>query len=111
MVGAGKSEEVIQRILQINEKCICVSGNREKYITEGMPTIVHDEKVRISQEQLDRNEWIKKQLSNISIEFIKSLPKEKIFEIFDKKIYITHYPMDSDKNFKRHIKNANLQEN
>lgn len=111
MVGAGKSEEVIQRILQINKKCVCVSGNREKYITEGMPTIVHDEKLRVNQEQLDRNEWIKKHLSNISIEFIKSLPKENMFEIFGKKIYITHYPMDSEKNFKKHIKNANLQEN
>ena len=46
MVGAGKSEEVIQRILQIKEKCIYVRGNREKYIIEGMPTIVHDEKVK-----------------------------------------------------------------
>ena len=31
-----------------------------------MPTIVHDEKVKVTQEQLDRNEWIKSQLSNIS---------------------------------------------
>ena len=75
MVGAGKSEEVIQRILQIKEKCIYVRGNREKYIIEGMPTIVHDEKVKVSQEQLDRNEWIKSQLSNISKKFIKTLHK------------------------------------
>ena len=61
MGGAGKSEEVIQKILQTKEKCICVRGNREKYIIEGMPTIVHDEKVKVSKEQLDRNEWIKKQ--------------------------------------------------
>lgn len=59
MDGAGKSEEVIQRILQIREKCICVRGNREKYIIKGMPTIVHDEKVKVSQEQLERNKWIK----------------------------------------------------
>lgn len=44
------------KILQIKEKCICVRGNREKYIIEGMPTIVHDEKVKVSKEQLDRNE-------------------------------------------------------
>lgn len=111
MDGAGKSEDVIQKILQIKEKCICVKGNREKYIIEGMPTIVHDEKVKVSKEQLDRNEWIKKHLSNTSIEFIKSLPKENIIEIFGKKIYMAHYPMDSETNFKRHIKIANLRDN
>lgn len=111
MVGAGESEEVIQRILQIKEKCICVRGNREKYIIEGMPAIVHDEKVKVSQEQLDRNEWIKSHLSNISIKFIQSLPKENIIEVSGKKIYMVHYPMDSEMNFKKHIKIANLQEN
>lgn len=111
MVGAGKSEEVIQRILRIKEKCICVRGNREKYIIEGIPTVVHDEKMEVSQEQIDRNEWIKSHLSNESIKFMQSLPKENIIEIADKKIYIVHYPMDSKMNFKKHIKIANLQEN
>ena len=111
MVGAGKSEEVIQRILRIKEKCICVRGNREKYIIEGIPTVVHDEKMEVSQEQIDRNEWIKSHLSNVSIKFIQSLPKENIIEVADKKIYIVHYPMDSKMNFKKHIKIANLQEN
>ena len=39
-----------------------------------MPTIVHDEKVKVSMEQLDRNDWIKK---DSSIELIKSLPKRE----------------------------------
>ena len=111
MVGAGKSEEVIQRILQIKEKCIYVRGNQEKYIIEGMPTIVHDEKVKASQEQLDRNEWIKRHLSNISKKFIKTLPNDNMIEVFNKKIYIVHYPLDNETNFKRHIKIVNLQEN
>ena len=76
-----------------------------------MPRIVHDEKVKISKEQFNRNEWIKKHLSNASIEFIRSLPKENIIELFDKKIYMAHYPMDSKMNFKKHIKIANLQDN
>lgn len=111
MDGAGKSEEVIQRILQIREKCICVRGNREKYIIKGIPTIVHDEKVKVSQEQLERNKWIKDNLSSISKKFIVSLPKENLIEAFNKKIYMVHYPMDSEMSFKRHIKVANLQEN
>lgn len=53
----------------------------------------------------------KKHLSNTSIEFIKSLPKENIIEIFGKKIYIVHYPMEDGINFKKHIKVASLQDN
>ena len=75
MIGAGKSEEVIQRIMRIKEKCICVRGNREKYIIDGIPTKVHDEKEKVSQGQLDKNEWIKSHLSNVSKKFIKSVDK------------------------------------
>lgn len=109
--GAAKSEDVVQRIMQIKDKCICVRGNREKYIIEGMPLTVHDEKIKTSQEQLDRNEWIKNHLSKTSIEYIYNLPKEITYEIDGKKIYIVHYPMKEDGNFKRHIKVANLKEN
>ena len=111
MDGAGKSEDVIQKILSIKEQCICVRGNREKYIIDGMPTVVHDERIKVSKEQLDRNEWIKKHLSNISIEFIKSLPAENTIKIFDKKIYMAHYPLDNKMSFKKHVKVANLQDN
>lgn len=111
MVGAGRSEEVIQRMLQIKDKIICVRGNREKYIIEGIPLVLHDEKIKTSQEQLDSNKWIKSHLSNVSKEFIASLPKESMIELFGKKIYIVHYPMDSNMNFKKHVKIANLKEN
>lgn len=109
--GAGMSEEVIQRILQEKDKFICISGNREKYIIEGMPLVVHDEKIKISQEQLDNNEWIKSHLSDSSKKFISLLPKELMLELYGKKIYIVHYPMDSNMNLKKHIKIANLKEN
>ena len=35
-----------------------------------MPKVVHDEKVKISDEQIQENEWIKKGLSDSSIEFM-----------------------------------------
>ena len=76
-----------------------------------MPTVVHDGKLKVSQEQLERYKWIKSHLSNSSIKFIQSMPNENIIEIFGKKIYMAHYPMDSKMNFKKHIKIANLQEN
>ena len=95
----------------LGKKCICVRGNREKYIIEGIPLIVHDEKVRISQEQLDRNEWLKKQLKSELLEYIYKLPKEITYIVEGKKIYISHYPMKEDGSFKKHIKIANIEDN
>lgn len=109
--GAPMSEEVVQKIIHIRKKIIAVRGNRENYIIEGLPKMVHDEKMKISDEQLQRNEWVKKELSDSSIEFISKLPKEIICEIEGNKIYIAHYPMNEDGNFRKHIKKANVDEN
>lgn len=109
--GAAKSENVIKRIVEMKDKCICVKGNREKYIIDGMPLIVHDEKKKTSQEQLDRNEWIKNHLTKTSINYIHELPKEVIYEIDGKRIYLVHYPMKEDGSFRRHIKIANIEDN
>ena len=54
--GAPMSEEVVQKIINMGQKVIAVRGNRERYIIEGMPKIVHDEKVKVSDEQFKRNE-------------------------------------------------------
>lgn len=109
--GAPFSEQVVQKIMQIKDKLIIVRGNREKYITEGMPKVVHDEKVVLSQEQLDRHEWMKRQLSETTKEYIHTLPKELIYNVEGKKIYIAHYPMKEDGNFRKHIKGASAEEN
>ena len=58
------SEEVVQKIINMGQKVVAVRGNRERYIIEGMPKVVHDERMKISDEQLQRNEWIKKELSD-----------------------------------------------
>ncbi len=105
------SEEVVKEIINLGQKVITVRGNRERYIIEGMPKVVHDERIKVSDEQLQRNEWIKKELSDSSIEFISKLPKEITCEIEGNKIYIVHYPMDEDGNFRKHIKKANVEEN
>ena len=109
--GAAKSEEVIQRIIQLKNKCICVRGNREKYIIDGMPLFVHDEKIKINQEQLARNEWIKNHLSSSSLKYINNLPTDLIYKIDEKTIYISHYPMNKDGSFRKHIKSATSNEN
>lgn len=109
--GAPKSEQVVQKMITIKDKSIVVRGNREKYIIEGMPLVVHDEKMKINNEQLEYQEWLKNQLSESSKEYIYSLPKEIIYEDEGKKIYISHYPMNEDGSFRKHIKKANVKEN
>ena len=86
-------------------------GNRERYLIEGMPKIVHDEKIKVSEEELEKNKWIKNNLSKNSLEYIERLPRDFYFKVEGKTIYITHYPLDNNGNFKKHIKNANIEEN
>ena len=69
--GAPRSEEVVQKIISMEDRIITVIGNREKYIIEGMPKVVHDEKIKVSDEQLKRNEWLKKGLSDSTLEIMK----------------------------------------
>lgn len=109
--GAPMTNEVIEEIIKIKEEVIVVMGNREKYIIEGLPKIVHDEKVKVTQEQIDRFEWIKNQLTETSKKFIYSLSKEVFYKVDGRTIYIGHYPMNEDKSYRKHIKQANVKEN
>ncbi len=109
--GAPMAEEVVQKIIGMRHRIIAVRGNREKYIIEEMPKIVHDEKMKLSDEQLQRNELLKKELSDSSKKFIKKLPRELLIEIEENKIYIAHYPMNKDGSFRKHIKKASAEEN
>ena len=109
--GSPMSEEVVQKIIEIKDKLIIVRGNRERYIIEGMPKVVHDEKIEISKEQMKRHECLRNSLSNLSLEYIHSLPREITYEVEGKKIYIAHYPMKEDGNFRQHVKDATPEEN
>ena len=109
--GAPMSEEVVQKIIEIKDKLIIVRGNRERYIIEGMPKVVHDEKIEVSKEQHERFKWLENSLSDSSKKYIHTLPKELTYEVEGKKIYICHYPMKKDGNFRQHVKNATPEEN
>ena len=109
--GAPMSEEVVQKIIEIKDNLIIVRGNRERYIIEGMPKVVHDEKIEVSKEQHERFIWLKNSLSDSAKEYIHTLPKELTYEVDGKKIYICHYPMRKDGNFRHHVKNATPKEN
>lgn len=50
--GAPMLEEVVQKIISMGQKVVAVRGNRESYIIDGTPNLVHDEKIKIGDEQL-----------------------------------------------------------
>ena len=109
--GAPMSEEVVQKIIEIKDKLIIVRGNRERYIIKGMQKGVQDEKIEVSKEQHERFKWLENSLSDSSKKYIHTLPKELTYEVEGKKIYICHYPMKKDGNFRQHVKNATPEEN
>lgn len=109
--GAPMSEEVVQKIMEIKDNLIIVKGNREKHMIEGLPEYIHDEKVKVTQEQLNAHKHLKDELSNKSKEFLHNLPRELECELEGKKIYVSHYPLDKKGNFRKHIKKPNAQEN
>ena len=109
--GTPKSEQVVKLIMDLKDKVIAVRGNRENYIIEGIPKIIHDEKIKVSKEEQDRVKWEKEQLSENSIDFLSNMLKEQYIEIEDKKIYAVHYPMKEDSKYRTHIKRANVEGN
>ena len=102
--GAPMSEEVVQKIMEIKDNLIIVKGNREKHIIEGLPEFVHDEKVKVTEEQLEAHKYLVNKLSGKSKEFLKNLPKELQCELEGKKIYVSHYPLDKKGNFRKNFK-------
>lgn len=106
-----RSDEVVQKIKSLGSKIITVRGNRERYAVEGMPKFVHDEKIKVSDRQIAKNDWMRNSLSDSSMEFIKELPKEMYFNAENKVIYFAHYPMKKDGNFRVHIPKATAEEN
>ena len=101
--GAPHSEEVLQEIIKLGDKAIVVKGNHENYVINGLPEVVHDEEKK-------RVEWFSSQVSIKAKEFISKLPKERIHEVEGKKIYISHYPINVDGSFKRHIRKPSNEE-
>lgn len=53
IIGIGPSpEEVVQALMQVRDKLITVRGNHEKYLLDGLPVDVHDDKRRMSLEEI-----------------------------------------------------------
>ena len=112
IIGIGPNpEEVVQVLMQRKDILTIVKGNHEKYLLEGLPKNVHDDKRKMSIEEIKNHEWTHSQLSQDSKNFIKELQESDVIQIENKKIYITHYPTNENGVYMKHIKRPEIEEN
>ena len=87
IVGIGiNPEEVVQALMNKKDKLIAVRGNHEQYLLNGLPEYVHDDKRRMSDEEIANHNWNHNKLSKESKSFLVELELTKTIEIEGKKI-------------------------
>ena len=111
IIGIGPCpEEVVQELINLNDKFIGVRGNHENYLLVGLPKEVHDDKRGMSENEINCHLWNQSRLSSSSKDFLATLPYETTIEESGKKICILHYPMNKEKEYKQHIKFPTIDE-
>lgn len=112
IIGIGPHpEDVVQKLIQRKDMLIAVQGNHEKYLLNGLPENVHDDKRSMEPEEKKNHKWIHKNLSENSIKFINNLQISNTIQIENKKIYIIHYPLTKSGAYKKHIKEPTIKQN
>lgn len=111
IIGIGiNPEETVQKLMTKSEMLIAVKGNHERYLLNELPKEVHDDKRKMSGDEIKNHEWNHKKLSEQSKKFLNELKLSEYLEIEEKKFYISHYPVKEDGTYKKHIKNPNTTE-
>lgn len=112
IIGIGPCpEETIKLLLKYKDRVIAVKGNHEQYLLSGLPQKVHENKRKMNSEEIKNHEWTKKQVSESSRRFLDELPIYLKIEIEGRRIFIIHYPIDKNGKYRKHIKNATIEEN
>lgn len=112
IIGIGPyPEETIKLLMKYKDKVIAVRGNHEQYLLKGLPQKVHDNKRKMDIEEIKNHEWTKKQVSENSRKFLDKLPIYSKIEIEGKRIFIIHYPINKNGEYKKHMRNATIEEN
>lgn len=111
IIGIGpRPEETVQELMKWKSKLVTVRGNHEQYLINGLPKLVHDNKRQMGLEEIQNHNWNHSQLSNSSVQFIKELPLFGNINMENVKMHITHYPINSNGEYKKHLKNPSEAE-
>ena len=111
IIGIGiNPEETVQELLKRKNNLIAVQGNHEQYLLNGLPKEVHNDKRKMSKEEIENHKWNHAKLSKQSIKFLSELKLSENIEIEGKKILVVHYPQRNDGTYKENIKNPSAIE-
>ena len=111
IIGIGiNPEESVQELFKRKDMLISVQGNHEQYLLNGLPKNVHDNKRKMSKEEIENHIWNHNKLSEQSIKFLGELKLFENIEIEGKKILIVHYPQKNNGTYKKYIKNPTVLE-
>ena len=108
VIGLGPHPEEAVQFLMQQKNVIGVRGNHEGYLLDGIPDFIHGRPIR--EVERAHHEWVHQCLSKESISYLHSFKKEEYIEIEGKKIYITHYPQESDGTYKQFYLKASEEE-
>ena len=93
LIGIGPyPEATVQRLMTL-PNLTSVSGNHDRYLAEGLPTVFPNGE-GMDREEMLHHRWEHRQLSAESAAFLKSLPLSTELILEGKRICIAHYPMD-----------------
>lgn len=111
VIGIGpEPESVVQELIKLGDKLICVSGNHEGYLIERFPEKVHDDKRTFCESEIKSHLWQHEQLNESSKEFLRKLRQVEYIEDDKLKICVMHYPKDCDGKYMQHLKNPTFEE-
>lgn len=112
IIGIGiNPEETVQTLLKRKEMLIAVRGNHEQYLLKGLPKEIHDDKRKMSEQEIANHKWNHSKLSDQSINFLSQLELFQNIKLAGKRFYIVHYPQQPDGTYKKHIKKPSTMEN
>ncbi|MBR3254650.1 MAG: metallophosphoesterase family protein [Clostridia bacterium] len=112
IIGIGiNPEETVQALIKKKDMLIAVLGNHEQYLLNGLPEHIHNDKRKMSKEEIENHKWNHGKLSEKAKAFLNEFKFSQNIEIEGKRFYIIHYPMKADGTFKKHIKNPSIEEN
>lgn len=98
IIGIGPCpEETVREMMRI-PNLICVRGNHETYLLEGMPTEYPNEE-HMSCGEMEHHRWEHGLLSEGSVAFLRSLPYRIDFACEGKTVSVMHSCMDREGHF------------
>ena len=115
IIGLGAHpEECIHFLKERQNQILAITkGNHEDYLLKELPVYNHNNKNldKLPKEIIDLFKWNHEQISQDSIAYLRTLPREQIIEVEGRKIFVSHYPVNQlDGHFRKFYYRPNSAE-